>query len=149
MRTGRSAVTSALTGDALVGVTCFVDFRLRFGVVGEGAGGACFCPPVVRRLDLATVGDTSTETACLRRVFVVGKVCGVAGRLRFDETAAIGVVLFRLRLVDFGVVSLFSVAVSICSLMFEVSVGCCRRLARFGASALFAFERFSRPSRST
>ena len=40
---------------------------------------------MVRRLDLATVGegagDSSTVDVGLRRVFIVGAVCGVPGRL--------------------------------------------------------------------
>ena len=94
MRTGRSVVELCFSGDCSVGVANFVDFRPRFGVVVAevvvGGGGAvvaaCCWPPVVRRLDFATVGDSSivgvVAAACLRRVFASGTVCGVIGRLK-------------------------------------------------------------------
>jgi hypothetical protein len=51
-------------------------------VVGVVVVAAGCCPPVVRRLDFTTVGETSTVEVCLRRVFIVGTVCGVVGRLK-------------------------------------------------------------------
>ena len=79
MRTGRSVAESNVSG---VGSADFVDFRPRFGVISAVVI-AC-CAPIVRRFDLATVGDCSVVVieVALRRVLTVGAVCGVAGLLK-------------------------------------------------------------------
>ncbi len=92
MRIGRSVAELCFSGDCSIGVATLVDFRPRFGVVAAtaaaggvvvaGVNAGCCCPPVVRRVGLATVGDFSIGEVCLRRVFTVGTVCGVMGRLK-------------------------------------------------------------------
>jgi hypothetical protein len=106
------------SGDCSLGVTDFVGFRPRFGVI------------------VSLGDDCSVIEVCLRRVLVTGAVCGVVGRLktknrfkcygniffydanlRFVVVDATGVVLLRFRPIDlvdkFG--SSFSPPVSICS----------------------------------
>ncbi len=60
----------------------FVDFRPRFGVVTVTVVAGSCCPPVVRRIAFATIGDCSIVDVCLRRELCVGTVCGVVGRLK-------------------------------------------------------------------